>query len=76
MDAGSGKQYFASDDLKDADFWKQISGTFTTGPDARLLILRIQRVPSQSPIRGKLWIDGLRLKPQSPSTEKAGAPHE
>ena len=49
--------YFASDELKNADFWKQVSGSFTTGPDTKLLLLRMQRDPPGMPIRGKLWID-------------------
>ena len=49
--------YFTSDELKNADFWKEVSGSFTTGPDTRLLLLRIQRDPPGMPIRGKLWID-------------------
>jgi tetratricopeptide (TPR) repeat protein len=53
--------YFASAELKDADFWKEAAGTFTTGPDTKLLVLRIQRAPAGIPIRGKLWIDGVRL---------------
>ncbi len=56
--------YFASDELKNADFWKEVSGSFTTGPDTRLLLLRIQREPPGMPIRGKLWIDTLRLVAQ------------
>src|SRR5581483_2582049 len=52
---------FMSDDLKDADFWTQVHGTFTTGPDTRLIVLRIARGPAGSPIRGKLWIDDLKL---------------
>jgi hypothetical protein len=75
-DAWSGTQYFASDDLKDADFWKQVGGTFSTGPNTRLLTLRIQRVPAGSPIRGKLWIDGLRLRPQAHTIEKTGPSHD
>jgi tetratricopeptide (TPR) repeat protein len=53
--------YFASDELKDADFWKEVSGSFTTGPDTKLLLLRIQREPPAMPIKGKLWIDSVRL---------------
>jgi hypothetical protein len=53
--------YFASHELKDADFWKEVSGTFTTGPDTRLLLLRIQREPPGMPIKGRLWIDSVRL---------------
>jgi len=53
--------FFMSEDLRDADFWRKTSGSFTTGPDTRLVVLRIARVPAGSPIRGKLWIDGLQL---------------
>jgi len=53
--------FFMSDDLRDSDFWRKVAGSFTTGPDTRLVVLRIVRVPAGSPIRGKLWIDGLQL---------------
>jgi tetratricopeptide (TPR) repeat protein len=53
--------YFASEELKDADIWKQILGTFSTGRDTKLLVLRIQRVPAGNAIRGKLWIGGVHL---------------
>jgi len=53
--------YYASDELKDAAFWKQVGGTFNTGPDTKLLLLRVQRDPAGSAIRGQLWIDGIRL---------------
>ena len=61
QDLYSGAVYFASDELKDADAWKQARGTFTTGPATEMLMLRVQRVPPGSPIRGKLWIDDVRL---------------
>ena len=54
-------KFFMSDDLRDSDFWRKIDGTFTTGPDTRLLVLRIARIPEGSPIKGRLWIDGLQL---------------
>jgi tetratricopeptide (TPR) repeat protein len=66
QDLYSGTTYFASEDLKDADFWKPVSGTFTTGSDTRMLLLRVQRVPVGSPIRGKLWIDGVKLVETQP----------
>jgi tetratricopeptide (TPR) repeat protein len=53
--------YFASEDIKDADFWKPVSGTFTTGPDAKLVVIRIQRNPPNAAIKGKVWIDGVKL---------------
>ena len=57
----SGTNYFASDELRDADVWKQVEGTFSTGVDTNLLVLRVQRVPAGNAIRGKLWISDLRL---------------
>jgi Tfp pilus assembly protein PilF len=53
--------FFMSDDLRNSDFWRKADGAFTTGPDTHLLVLRIARVPAGSPIKGKLWIDGLQL---------------
>jgi hypothetical protein len=55
--------FFVSEDLQDADFWKKVRGRFVTGPETRLIVVRISRVPPGSPIRGKLWLDGLQLVP-------------
>ncbi len=65
----SGKTWFASDDLTSNGIWAQRKGQFTTGPDAQLAVLRIQRFPAGDAIRGKLWIDGVRLTPQPPLPE-------
>jgi len=65
--------YFASEELKDEGFWKQVGGTFDTGPDTRLLVLRIQRVPAGNAIRGKLWIGGVRLANAHQSKEQLAA---
>lgn len=55
--------YFDSDELKEAaGFWKSIDGEFTTGPDCKLVVLHIRRLPEGSPIRGKLWIDDFHLR--------------
>lgn len=66
QDFYKGTIYFSSEELKDADFWKTTSGDFMTGPDTKLLVLHIIRVPAGSPIKGRLWIDGVHLgaKPQ------------
>jgi tetratricopeptide (TPR) repeat protein len=53
--------YYDSDELKEAGFWKSVNGEFTTGPECKLLILHIRRLPAGSPIRGKLWIDDFHL---------------
>jgi tetratricopeptide (TPR) repeat protein len=61
QDVYSEAVFFASDELKNADFWKEVSGDFTTGADTKLLFLHIQREPPAMPIKGKLWIDSIRL---------------
>jgi tetratricopeptide (TPR) repeat protein len=70
QDQFTSTNYFASKELKDADFWKEVSGTFNTGSDTKLLVLRIQRVPAGNAIRGKLWIDGVRLAQVRPAQEQ------
>ena len=47
--------------LRNADFWKSASGSFVTPTDTQVVRLQLVRVPAGRPIRGKLWIDGLRL---------------
>jgi tetratricopeptide (TPR) repeat protein len=64
QDVYNNEIYLSTDYLKDADFWKPVGGTFTTGPDAKLVVIRIQRHPSGSPIKGKLWVDGVKLVPR------------
>lgn len=61
QDFYSGTNFFESDDLKNAEVWKQVNGTVTTGSDTKLLVIRVQRVPPESPIRGNLWVDGVKL---------------
>ena len=59
--------YYESEELKEAGFWKSANGEFTTGPDCKLVVLHIRRLPAGSPIRGKLWVDDFHL------TEKASS---
>ena len=53
--------YYESEELKDAGFWKSAIGEFTSGPDCRLVLLHIRRLPLGSPIRGKLWVGDFHL---------------
>jgi len=61
QDMYSQRIYYDSNDLRDAGFWKPVNGEFTTGPDCKLVMLHIRRVPEGHPIRGKLWIDDFLL---------------
>lgn len=69
----TGLAYFASEELKDEGFWKQVGGTFSTGPATKLVVLRIQRVPAGNAIRGKLWIGGVRLANARQAQEQPAA---
>ena len=53
--------YYESDELKEAGFWKSVEGEFKTGPECKLVVLHIRRLPAGSPFRGKLWVDDFRL---------------
>ena len=57
--------YYESEELKDAGFWKSVDGKFTTGPDCKLVVLHVRRLPAGSPIRGKLWVDDFHLSPKA-----------
>ena len=61
QDAYTGVDLFQTDELKNSDVWKEVSGDFTTPLDAQLVALRLVRIPPDSPIRGKLWLDNFRL---------------
>ncbi len=63
QDFYSEKPYFESDDLKDSEVWNPTNGDFKTGPKTNLLSLQVKRVPSGGAIRGRIWIDGVRLRP-------------
>ncbi|HZR65571.1 MAG TPA: hypothetical protein VFA85_10515 [Terriglobales bacterium] len=61
QDLYNGTPIFMSADLSDTESWTPARGAFTTGPDTHLVTLQIARVPAGSPIRGKLWVDDLKL---------------
>ncbi len=61
QDVYSGAKLFMSDGLRDTESWTSVNVAFTTGPETHLVVLRIARVPADRPIRGKLWIDSLKL---------------
>jgi tetratricopeptide (TPR) repeat protein len=63
QDLYSAKTYFTSEDFTNVDFWKQATGSFITDDNSKLVVLRIQRLPAGSPIKGRVWVDGIRLYP-------------
>ena len=60
-DAYTDAVLYASDPLKDADFWKEVHSQISTPKTTTLVRLAIERLPAGSPIRGKLWLDDFHL---------------
>ena len=61
VDAYTNASYILTDDLLDTNPWHEQHARFQTGPNTNLVLLRIVREPAAPLIRGKLWIDDLRL---------------
>ena len=64
-DLYTGEPVFTSDPLNDADFWKAVHSRFTTPASTALLVLKIERIPPGSPMRGEIWLDDFQLSPES-----------
>jgi hypothetical protein len=60
-DARSGRAFFTSSQLPEADAWHRVSGSFRTPQDAGLAVLRMVRIPAGQPLRGRFWIDDVEL---------------
>jgi tetratricopeptide (TPR) repeat protein len=50
-----------TDEFLDTSSWMQHTAEFVTGPDTRLLTLRILRMPGNLLVKGTLWLDDLEL---------------
>jgi tetratricopeptide (TPR) repeat protein len=61
VDAYTNAPYVLTDDLLDTNPWHEQHARFQTGPNTNLVLLRIVRQPGVPLIRGKLWIDDLKL---------------
>src|ERR1017187_1767663 len=60
-DAYSNASYVLTDDVMGTNPWRLQQARFHTGPNTNLVLLKIVRRPAGPLIRGKLWIDDLRL---------------
>ena len=60
-DAYTNASYVLTDDLLGTNPWRAQLARFQTGPNTNLVLLKIVRDPAGPLIRGKLWIDDLRL---------------
>jgi tetratricopeptide (TPR) repeat protein len=60
-DAYTNSSYVLTDDLLGTNPWHRQQARFHTGPGTNLLFLKVVRQPAAPLIRGKLWIDDVRL---------------
>lgn len=60
-DAFTGATLLLTDDVLDTHPWQELKGTFRVPADTNLLAVRIVRAPANTRIRGRVWIDDLRL---------------
>jgi tetratricopeptide (TPR) repeat protein len=60
-DAYTNTSYVLTDDLLGTNPWRAQHARFQTGPNTSLVLLKITRQPAGPLIRGKLWIDDLKL---------------
>jgi hypothetical protein len=60
-DAYTDSSYVLTDDLLGTNPWHKQHARFRTGPTTNLLFLKVIRQPAAPLIRGKLWIDDVRL---------------
>jgi hypothetical protein len=62
MDAFTKASYVLTDDLLGTNPWRLQTTRFQTGPSTTLVLLKIVREPASPLIRGKLWLDDVRLE--------------
>jgi len=65
VDAYTKTSYVLTDDLLGTHPWRLQQARFQTGPNTNLVLVKIARQPPNPLIRGKLWIDDLRLVEKS-----------
>ena len=61
VDAYTNSSYLLTDDTLGTTPWRLHEARFQTGPNTNLLVLKIVRDPATPLIRGKLWIDDVKL---------------
>jgi Carbohydrate binding domain len=65
-DAYTGASYVLTDDVLGTTPWREQRVRFRTGPGASLVLVKIVRQPASALIRGKFWVDDLKLVKSGP----------
>ena len=65
-DADSSRQRvpsaIATEDLLSTSGWRELLADFATGPQTRLIAIKVMRVPGNPLIKGTFWLDDIKLK--------------
>src|ERR1022692_667999 len=61
VDAYSGASLLLTGDVLDTHPWQEIKGTLHVPAETELIAVKIVRAPANPRIRGRVWIDDLRL---------------
>lgn len=65
-DAASGRVLMTSETIEGSSSWHVVNAKFTSGPDASIVVLRLQRALKDSAIAGTLWINDVRIARAEP----------
>jgi tetratricopeptide (TPR) repeat protein len=60
-DEMTGTVYLTTEALKNPGSWREVAGHFQTGPDTKLVSVRMVRIPAGNAMRGHLWMDEVQL---------------
>jgi tetratricopeptide (TPR) repeat protein len=60
-DEMTGTVYLTTETLKNPGSWREVAGHFETGPETRLVSVRMIRIPVGNALRGHLWMDEVQL---------------
>ena len=62
VDAYTGANLLLTDDVLDTHSWHEVGGRLQVPAGTKLLAVKIIRAPANTKIRGRVWIDDLRLE--------------
>ena len=60
-DEMTGVVYLTTETLKNPGSWREVAGHFETGSEAKLVSVRMVRIPAGNAMRGHLWMDEVQL---------------
>jgi tetratricopeptide (TPR) repeat protein len=66
MDPYSGKSLAVTEEAMGTFPWREVSAQFATPPDCSLIRVTMGRSPANGRIRGRLWLDDLRVEKRNP----------